>query len=184
MISCKTFPAGIICDNFMSKKMCQKMIRGLLRSTWTHAFVARYKGSEYVKDEQDLSFSGALVTVDFAFKENEFNLKAYQNYLHQLILDRFDIRINKFSKYGISKYPVGSSLGIHSDTGVYNTERLITCILYLSAANEGGNLCFPEINFEIEIKTGMLVCFYSELKHFVTKITRGERIAMVMFAES
>ncbi len=104
--------------------------------------------------------------------------------LKELILQRFQIEVNNFSAYGISKYLKGSKLSTHSDTGVYNTKRLITCLLYLKSAEKGGNLIFPEIEKSIDVEPNMLICFYSELKHEVSEIIEGERAVMILFAEA
>jgi hypothetical protein len=56
-------------------------------------------------------------------------------------------------------------------------------LLYLNDGYEGGHLNFPEHNFKIVPKSGMLVFFHGhhELKHEVTEVISGERKNLVMF---
>lgn len=179
------FPCGMVTPNFLTTEVCEKLKACVYeRATWVPALVAKYDGNDYLGNENDPNISTALVTKEFRFQTAEIDVSAVQSQILSAIEERFGIKPDRFSDYGISKYPTGSKLAPHSDTGVYNTKRLITCIIYLEPAIEGGILNFPEIGHEVIIQTGMLVCFYSELKHEVTEITRGERVALIFFAEA
>jgi len=177
------FPGGIAINNFFSENSCNLLKTALSEADFVPALVARYNVNELVRVEHDPLRSTALVSKDFIFDESVFNLEEITQAISKIIKDRFNIKISSFSKYGVSKYPKGSKLSPHADTGVYNTNRLITCIMYLDTAEKGGNLTFPQVNVELNVEIGMLVCFYSELIHEVTEIVSGERIAIVLFGE-
>ena len=178
------FPSGLIVENFFTQEYCNILKEELVQATWIPALVSRYEGSEHLGIEHDSTISTALVTKGYKFNETIFDKNSIFQKVHNFISERFDIVPDSFSEYGISRYPEGSKLSLHADTGVYNTKRLITCIIYIESAINGGDICFPEANKEISVEKGMLLCFYSELKHEVREIISGERIALVFFAEA
>jgi len=176
------FPCGLEYKNFINISTCDELVYELDSAEWIPALIARYDGNDLLKIEHDSARSTAQVTKGFRFKKNNF-VEELKEQIRKLIKDRFELSITKFSDYGVSRYPIGSKLSLHADTGAYNTNRLITCILYLKTPKKGGVLSFPEVNVNIQVEKGSLICFYSELKHLVTPIVEGERVAVVFFGE-
>lgn len=122
------FPCGFFCKNFFTSEYCDLLREELNDSTWIPALIGKYDGNDYLGNEHDPNISTALVTLNFRFSKELFKPVDLHKRIHNLIVERFKISPDKFSDYGISRYPVGSKLSVHADTGVYNTKRLVTCV--------------------------------------------------------
>lgn len=175
----KDFACGFSIDEYFARDTCDVLLQELNSVKWHPALVNRYQGNDLIVTEHDPNRSTALVTKDFQFKSLDYS--ALKSNLQSLVKERYHIDAKGFTKYGVSKYPVNSKLSLHADTGVYNTDRLITFVIYLESPSNGGEIEFPEVEMLIKPQKGMLLSFYSELKHSVRMIERGERIALIFF---
>ena len=92
------------------------------------------------------------------------------------------VTLSTFSKHGVSRYSSGSSLPVHQDCRP-DDNRLVTFVIYLSAANIGGEIQFPTLGLSFSPQPMDLVAFPSNLPHMVTVIEEGERCSVVWFGE-
>ena len=104
--------------------------------------------------------------------------------VNTLAMRQWSITISEFSRCVISKYGTGPGLEDHADTGVYNTNRILTVILYLNSNFSGGEIVFPRQNIEFSPRQGDIVIFFSEYIHAVKPVTHGDRYVLVFFGEN
>ena len=91
-----------------------------------------------------------------------------------------NIEIGSLMPISISKYFVGKEMGIHVDS--YGDERspVISVVAYLNDDYQGGELYFPEHDFGVRPKKGMLILVPGSLHyvHGVAPITSGTRYTL------
>lgn len=168
---------------FMEPLACAELIdRAETANIWIQAPIGRYQNNELVESKVDKTLRDVEVCdldeLGVVFPTAEVDL------LGSDIAARFDAPIDIMSRGMISKYGVGSHIRPHRDTGVYSTNRLVTCVIYLNDGYEGGALTFPQFDTSMSPAIGDCVCFYSEYLHGVDEITKGVRYCIVWFGES
>lgn len=167
----------------MSAAECLAFVaRGESTGNWTAAAIGRYQDNQLVEKKVDPELRDVevcdLEQLGFHFPTPTVHA------LQEDIVRRLDVPIDLMSRGMISKYSVGSHIRPHRDTGMYSTNRLITCVVYLNDEYAGGALTFPQFSYSISPKAGDCVCFYSEYLHGVDEITDGVRYCIVWFGES
>lgn len=71
----------------------------------------------------------------------------------------------------------------HSDNSGCEETKLIVygVIIYINDDYEGGNLVYPNINFSVKPKRGMLVYHPGNYRHYVAKVDLGNRYTLTSF---
>lgn len=88
--------------------------------------------------------------------------------------------ISKDQGYDALKYEVGQEYKAHVDAGP-SEPRVLSGILYLNDAYEGGELFFPELDLEIKPRAGEVVLFPSNFcfVHLSKPVIKGVKHAVV-----
>lgn len=176
------FPAGIYVPDFAEHGEVERIDRDLSLAEWMPALVGRFSAEGLSGTRHDPAVSTAIVTKRFLSPAIEST--QLRSRITTVVLTRFHLERVRLSEYSFSRYLHGASLALHADSGVYNTRRLVTCLLYLGERFDGGEISFPEVGVEIRPRPGSLLCFYSELRHEVHTVRNGSRTVLVMFAEA
>ncbi|UDY33947.1 2OG-Fe(II) oxygenase [Dermatobacter hominis] len=83
----------------------------------------------------------------------------------------------------VVRYEGGSNdhFRAHQDVGPSQSTRKLTFVLQLSDPSDyrGGALVFPEVGHSAEMTRGELVVFPSYLRHVVTPVLTGTRLALI-----
>lgn len=169
--------------DFFPVSECETYIRRSEAAThWIQAPIGRYQDNKLVESKIDPDLRDVevcdLEEIGFVFPTPAVEA------LREDICLRLNVPIDKMSRGMISKYSRGSHIRPHRDTGVYSTNRLVTCVAYLNEGYKGGHLNFPQLGYAIAPSMGECVCFYSEYLHGVEEITDGLRYCIVWFGES
>lgn len=151
-------------ENFLSPDQCDRLIELYEDSPVQHVgdendvWSGRPKWLSYPQDIDD-----KLRREQVSLSESHFNKKFAQDNLHLMV------------------WNVGHEMLPHSDyaEGEYS-HRDYASIVYLNDDYDGGILYMPEKNIEIVPKKGLFVSFRGgDIKHGVTKITRGKRYTAI-----
>lgn len=153
------------------------------RGNWINAPIGRYQNNILIESKIDLQLRDVEVC---DLEELGFYVQDFKNasLLNEALTVNFDLPNYKMSRAMISKYTPGSHIRPHRDTGIYTTNRLITCVAYLNEGYVGGSITFPDFHLVHAPISGECLCFYSEYLHGVDEIISGERYCVVWFAES
>jgi Rps23 Pro-64 3,4-dihydroxylase Tpa1-like proline 4-hydroxylase len=179
----EAFPGVFRYKNFYSDSDCRSLVASAETTKhWISAPIGRYQDNVLVESKVDPDLRDVLVA-DLKEAGIAFPTPNIET-LRQDVVARFGAPIDVMSRGMISKYVVGSHIRAHRDTGVYSTNRLVTCVAYLNDQYEGGALTFPQFGGSLSPNRGDCVCFYSELLHGVNEITAGTRYCIVWFGES
>jgi hypothetical protein len=111
-------------------------------------------------------------------------LNAFSKCINEYISENnIDISINNMGtgNWGIREYQPGTYMTPHADIYGFVKEKgnhsvpILTALLYLNEDYEGGQLSFPDENFEIKPSQASLVVFPSKIVHGVNLIESGNR---------
>lgn len=173
----------VIIKNFLSKGLAKDLLSKIHEeAVWNKAEIGKYDKDKLVHSEVDLNIRD--IEVSIIDNESQNLIENELPRLKLILQKQFGISKFEFGEFMTSRYEVGSHIKPHSDTGVYSTNRLITCILYLNQEFKGGELYFPDFNFSFKPSTGDLIAFWSEYSHGVSELLSGERACCVFFARS
>lgn len=179
----RPLPGIIILRRFMDEDECATYVaRAEAANRWVAAPIGRYQDNKLIesrvnRDIRDVEVCG-LEEIGITFPTPA--AKALRLEINR----ELDVPVDVMSRGMISKYTPGSHIRPHRDTGMYSTNRIVTCVAYLNDGYSGGALTFPDLAFEFLPARGDCICFYSEFKHGVAEITAGVRYCIVWFGES
>ena len=111
------------------------------------------------------------------------------------VRDYYSREIEYFEKPNLLKYKPGGFYAFHADSDNWYPEtkewkkrinRDISLLLYLNDNFTGGEIVFPNFNFKLQPKKGMLICFPSDHRyiHKAEVTTSGERYVIVSWAKA
>lgn len=111
----------------------------------------------------------------------------------EVIPENYGSEIEWYEYPHIIRYRIGGNYGAHADSENWDdgksawlrgVDRDYSAILYLNEEFEGGALNFPQYDFRVSPKPGLLVCFPSDGRfvHRAEPVTRGIRYAFVTWA--
>ncbi|TXS89471.1 2OG-Fe(II) oxygenase [Parahaliea aestuarii] len=123
-----------------------------------------------------------------AYADEVLNLvrRIYRDYAEPF----YHCRLRSLESPHILRYSSGSYYRPHADSDQLNPDtgrwektldRDLSLLLYLDEDYEGGELVFPNLDFEIRPCAGMLLMFPSDFRylHGVRPVSRGQRHAVV-----
>lgn len=133
-------------------------------------------------------------TIDLADRRTDVLrevVRGYRDYTTRF----FEAELDTIEKPSVLKYQPGGRYNAHSDSEYWNKqdhqwirslERDYSILLYLNDGFEGGALYFPNFNFRLAPKRGMLVAFPSDHRylHAAEPLVSGVRFAVVSWAKS
>lgn len=111
----------------------------------------------------------------------------------RIIPEHYGASIEWYEYPHIIRYRKGGKYIPHADADVRddgtrewirNVDRDYSAIIYINDGFEGGSLYFPELDFRVEPRPGMLVCFPSNgrYEHTAEPVIAGIRYAFVTWA--
>jgi len=133
-------------------------------------------------------------TIDLADKKTDVLrevVRGYRDYATRF----FEAELDTIEKPSVLKYQTGGRYNAHSDSEYWSEqdhqwirslERDYSILLYLNDGFEGGALYFPNFNFRLAPKRGMLVAFPSDHRylHAAEPLMSGVRFAVVSWAKA
>lgn len=84
----------------------------------------------------------------------------------------------------LSAWPTGAEAGVHMDNHLGYEYLEYSSVLYLNDDYSGGEIFFPDLDFEYKPKAGDLVmfpCNSNEYRHGVKKVLSGSRYTIAMW---
>ena len=195
-ISRTAAPPGIlIIDGFLSAALCED---------WCTFIDSRSTEVLEVQDVETFKQTGKVAnrpdevriaeTIDLAGRKTEFLrevVRAYRNYVTRF----FQAELDTIEPPSVLKYRPGGHYRAHSDSEYWDREqhlwlrsleRDFSTLTYLNDGYEGGALFFPNFNFRLAPKRGMLVAFPSDHRylHAAEPLISGTRFAVVSWAKA
>lgn len=76
--------------------------------------------------------------------------------------------MNRIQRFNTNLEPIG----LHRDVDGYGKIKY-GCVLYLNDNYDGGEICYPDFNFEFKPIKGCMVIHPGDLSHYVNPITNG-----------
>jgi predicted 2-oxoglutarate/Fe(II)-dependent dioxygenase YbiX len=164
--------------------------RNFLESTTSQLFVDYLKStnsweacSESYWNKRSLN----LRTMPDSFRENMLDIRLS---IKQIIMEAYDIKTDLYCDiFQFVRWIESNELLPHADSENPDgsphpySYREFSSIIYLNDDYEGGQIHFPNLNFEPKVHPGDLVIFPGTLDylHGVTKITSGTRYTIAGF---
>jgi len=176
-------PGIVFLPSAVPHSLCASIIDSIeSMKSWIPARTGVYEGGNLI----DIDVYGATRGVKVAeWKDTKSEwFEELSSLIRKLASETWGIPITGFSRTAVSKYEDSPGIDNHADSGVYNTNRILTIVLYLNEDFEGGKLLFPKQAVELSPHQGDIVVFFSEYVHSVTPILHGRRYAMIFFGEN
>nr|VFK65262.1 MAG: Predicted 2-oxoglutarate- and Fe(II)-dependent dioxygenase YbiX [Candidatus Kentron sp. UNK]VFK71396.1 MAG: Predicted 2-oxoglutarate- and Fe(II)-dependent dioxygenase YbiX [Candidatus Kentron sp. UNK] len=176
-------PGIIHFQQALSREVCADMVDSVeARGGWVPARTGLYEDGELV----DIDVYGTNAGVDATEWQDKgpVILPDLYRLIEAEAASNWALNLTGFSRKAISRYSVGLGLAEHADTGVFNTNRLLTSVSYLNDEYDGGEIVFPRQSITIRPNAGDMLLFFSEYLHGVNPIKEGKRYALILFGEN
>lgn len=194
-----------IVKSFVSKDICKQIYHNSKTCLEENFGVAKGYRESFVSIPPAKNLPENIILENFNYfnikdtPENKDVAKTISATLYQMteLIESFYSEKIKEVQSSLIKMLEGAKNDLHSDMYLLDGSEWhgghgqrssfkYSAILYLSSMGEhfdGGQICFPEYNLCIEPEAGDLVFFRGDLehKHYVPKITSGERLSVVAF---
>ncbi len=199
---CKELPKGsskndtnvpygmLMIDDFIDEQLCNNLIEKTeLVFSKKATIVKGLNGSTNQKVVENDRKTDMFELKDFGPLINSKLGEAIQSCINEY----FEKQLAWFEHPQLLRYQDGGFYHVHADSESWNKSagvwkrtmvRDFSFILYLNDDFEGGKIFFPNFNFEIKPRKGLLVCFPSDHRfiHKVHPTTAGIRYAIVTWA--
>lgn len=188
-------PGILVVEGFLGTGVCEEWCE-FMNSRPTASLpvqdVSNFKSSKQVLWEQH---EGRITeTIDLEDKKKDVLrevVRGYRDYATRF----FETDLDTIEQPSVLKYLPGGRYNAHSDSEYWSDhdhqwirslERDYSILLYLNDGFEGGGLFFPNFNFRLEPKRGMLVAFPSDHRylHAAEPLLSGIRFAVVSWAKA
>lgn len=196
LVSKAVAPPGIlVVEGFMGKTICDEWC-AFMSSQPTQDLLVQNVTSFEESGEMSWESHDARITegVDLADRENDVLrevVRGYRDYVTRF----FDTQLDTIEPPSVLKYQPGGLYNAHSDSEYWDEkdyrwirslDRDYSILLYLNEGFRGGALYFPNFNFRIAPKRGMLVAFPSDHRylHAAEPLLSGVRFAVVSWAKA
>ena len=195
-ISRAAAPPGIlIIDGFLSAGICNSwcaFINSQSTETLEVQNVDTFKQSGGIANRPDEA--RIAETIDLGERKTEFLrevIRAYRDYVTRF----FQAELDTIEPPSVLKYQPGGHYLAHSDSEYWDVNqhlwvrslaRDFSTLIYLNDGYEGGTLFFPNFDFRLAPKRGMLVAFPSDHRylHAAEPLISGTRFAVVSWAKA
>lgn len=145
----------------------------------------------FLLDEEIKKLNSQIdTTVEWKNKDSESNVKVVKVEDRELSW-KISNRVKKIFKSEhsmqivnmIHKTDESSYWEEHSDNSGDEETKLIIygVIIYINDNYEGGELIYPDLNFKVKPKSGMLVYHPGNYRHYVSKVKKGQRYSLTTF---
>lgn len=181
-------PGFLLIQQYLDTDICEQLINTINQQSSKKAEI------------QDIN--NANISVVSEHRNNEIaSLGSQTNQIHSAFKSLFRNQVPQYYGKEIShfevpqalKYTEGGFYQFHADSENWNNEtkkwekkinRDVSLLLYLNEDFEGGEIIFPNFNFKLKPKKGMLLCFPSDHRyiHKAEKTTSGKRYVIVSWA--
>jgi len=179
----------LVIPNVLSKDECNTLI-----NTYNNIETQEYYEESFntsLKKQQFATFKTKEIKSDcdeygLVILKLEFALKEWTNYLESLNSFAVSILKNNLNfphKIRILKYNTGDSIHPHVD---FNDYHFASCTLNLNDDYQGGDFCFFNQKFNLQLKAGDALVFPNNhfFTHEVLSITEGTRFSVNSFITS
>lgn len=188
-------PPGIkLVYNFISSETCRRFVEYANTQPGKDATVTRVASDDSEEFVSRLSAGRVTTSIGtHGIAEDLFKILAIAFLRH--INPYYDTEIEWFELPDLLKYQPGGKYVDHSDADNWlpsqgrwqrAADRDFSVLMYLNDDFEGGELEFPNFDFKIRPKSGLLVCFPSDHRfvHRALPVESGERYAIACWAAS
>ena len=188
-------PGILIIDGFLSALLCEDWCR-FMDSQSTKALGVQ--DSDRFKEHRQVAYTkheGRVTeTIDLAHYKTDVLrevVRGYRDYISRF----FRAKLDTIEQPCVLKYSTGGLYDAHSDSEywdesrhlwVRSIERDYSILIYLNEGYEGGALYFPNFDFRLTPKRGMMVAFPSDHRylHAAEPLISGTRFAVVSWAKA
>ncbi len=185
----KNIPPGLlIIENFIDDVNCEKIIEHTENIKFSKASIEKINNNNSEINESQRKTE--------IFDLGDFNnmVKAQLvNTFKKTIMEYYKKTINFYEQPHILRYSVGGFYNLHSDAEYWNhhekswirtNRRELSFLIYLNDDFTGGDLDFPNFNFQYKPKKGDFLCFPSDHRfmHQALPTITGTRYAIVTWA--
>ena len=186
-----TIPPGmLVIQNYLNPSWCAALVAECERAEGERHRTGKFHDDgklEFVVDESRTS--EAIPAKDLKTDIIGTIRKIYT----QVIGPHYQSKIEWFETPEVLRYREGGEYQVHSDAHNWDREekvwkrgldRDLSVLLYINDDFEGGDVYFPNCNFRVKPRRGMLVSFPSDWRytHKATPVTSGVRYAVVSWA--
>ena len=99
----------------------------------------------------------------------------------------FNLFMNAWEVLSVSsiiRYRLGEGKGIHRDNdGEKDVNNVYGLVFYLNDDYEGGEICYPSLNYSIKPKKNSVLIHYAGLEHGVNNVISGTRYVLTSFVK-
>ena len=179
----------LIVDDFLSAGQCArlvKMSRGQL-SKPGRVMVTGEPGSDQLIDKASQSrVTTTIKTFDIAEEVIPIVERGFLDHVQ----DHYGVRFEWFEFPGILRYDPGGHYAVHNDSEVWDVskdswrlgeDRQYSLLIYLNSEFIGGSVHFPELDFTVHPRPGLLLAFPSDHRyaHTALPVESGVRYVIV-----
>ena len=195
-ISRTVAPPGIlVVEGFLGNAICEEWCKFMDSQPTAKLRVQNVTSFENSREISWASNDGRVTeTIDLAHRKTDVLrevVRGYRDYASRF----FEAELDTIEQPSVLKYQAGGRYNAHSDNEYWSEqdhqwirsiERDYSILLYLNDGFEGGALYFPNFNFRLAPKRGMLVAFPSDHRylHAAEPLMSGVRFAVVSWAKA
>ena len=195
MIARSIAPPGIlVVEEFLSAEFCSDFCNFIVKQQTKKLGVIDRGSDAETGSLKYKDHAGRITdTIDLGHRKKDMLrevVRGYRDYATRF----FDAKLDTIEPPSVLKYSVGGRYDPHADsehwdrenqTWVRAVERDFSLLMYLNEDYEGGALQFPNFNWRIQPKRGMLISFPSDhrYKHGAEPLLSGIRIAVASWAK-
>ncbi len=191
MIANNTIPPGmLVIQNFLDPSWCDAIVKECEALEGNrHKTGSSSNGTNLEVVESEARTSEAIGIDEISLDV----LGEFRNVYANVMQPHFQVKLEWFEKPEILRYRDGGEYIVHSDA--YNwkkdqhkwsraIDRDLSVLLYLNSEFEGGEVWFPNSNFQIKPSRGTLVAFPSDWRytHAAKPVTSGVRYVIVSWS--
>ena len=188
-------PGVLIIEGFLSAAMCEDWCKFMESQSTVWLGVQNVEGFEQSGEVSFKSHDARITeTIDLAdYKTDVLRevVRGYRDYVTRF----FRQELETIEQPSVLKYGPGGRYNAHSDSEYWDEashtwkrslERDYSILVYLNEGFEGGALFFPNFEYRIAPKRGMMIAFPSDHRyiHAAEPLISGTRFAVVSWAKA
>ena len=188
-------PGVLIIEGFLSSAMCENWCKFMESRSTVWLGVQNVGGFEQSGEVSFESHDARITeTIDLAdYKTDVLRevVRGYRDYVTRFFRQELDT----IEQPSVLKYGPGGRYNAHSDSEYWDEashtwkrslERDYSILVYLNEGFEGGALFFPNFEYRIRPKRGMMIAFPSDHRyiHAAEPLISGTRFAVVSWAKA
>ena len=188
-------PSILVIDGFIPISLCQEWCAFIESRSTKNLGVQNIDDYEQTGKVSNISHKARVTeTIDLAERKTDVLREVVRGY-RDYVTPFFEVELDTIEQPSVLKYSPGGRYGAHSDSEywdedqhlwVRSLERDFSILIYLNEGYEGGTLYFPNFDFRLAPKRGMMVAFPSDHRylHAAEPLISGTRFAVVSWAKA